>query len=259
MECKVCGEEIQSGAKFCQNCGSPVMTSEESDELLESALIQGEEVFVQELKEAGIDVEAEVESVPGSVRRISALDHLKSVGSTVKKSADSTIAFGKKVGDGTSQAVKKTKEISNDVSRKVGATVDKGKEIGHDVGVVTKKIGDGTGEAVKKTQKGIQDLGQVGVIITQRALDVVRASLRAVEIVDAYLAKKNSNYEIGNFKTGVAIPPYLEIEFHKRKGDINDSEKSLVDALRAAGIKPEAIHEFLRTRIPDEPDKTAGG
>ena len=141
------------------------------------------------------------------------------------------------------------------MSQKVGAAVDKTKEISGDVAVQAQKVGHGVTKAVQKTKETVDELGQVGVIITQRALDVVRASLRAVEIVDNYLEEKKSPYEVGNFITGVGIPPYLEIEFTKRSEDLTNEERKIVRMLRESdysGATMEQVRKILeRGKLPD--------
>ena len=280
MECKVCGKYTTEGSKFCTHCGSRILTVEEAEEILETALNEGEEAFREELREAGVDIDNDSEIPAVREKRASAVDRLKSVGSSVKKGVERSAEMGRQVSGSTSEAIRKTKEVSADAKQKYDDAVVKGKEvsadvkqnvdkalvkgrkIGKDVSAIAKQVGDGTEAAVNKTRKSMEELGQVGVIITQRALDVVRASMVAVEIVDEYLVENDSNFEIGIFITGVAIPPYLEIEFHKRTKGLTEREKDLVEALRAAGIKPDALLDHLKTTVkpmaveenPEKPD-----
>ncbi|MCX6646695.1 MAG: zinc ribbon domain-containing protein [bacterium] len=238
--------------------------------------------------EDGHDIEGEEEVIE---RRKSARERMREFGDAVKQKADDVSEFGRKVGDTTARTVKKTKEIHADVTQKVGNAYDRGKEIhadvsqkvgnaydrgkeiqadvtqkvgvaydktvefSGDVAVTAQKVGTGVKKAAKKTKETMEELGQVGVIITQRALDVVRASLRAVEIVDNYLEKKNSQYEVGNFITGVALPPYLEIEFHKRKDDMTTEEKIIIRMLRESdhnGKSMEEMSELLKKEKGEE-------
>jgi hypothetical protein len=240
------------------------------------------------------DIEEEEEIVE---RRKSAGERMREFRDAVKQKADDVSEFGRKVGDTTARTVKKTKEIHADVTQKVGHAVDRSKEISADVtekvgnaydrgkeihadvsqkvgvaydktvvfsgdvAVTAQKVGTGVKKVAKKTKETMDELGQVGVIITQRALDVVRASLRAVEIVDNYLEKKNSQYEVGNFITGVAIPPYLEIEFHKRKDDMTTEEKVIIRMLRESGDNGktmEEVTEILKKGKVEEKKQEAG-
>ena len=282
MECRVCGAEIKPDARFCSKCGSPMRSPEEMDEVLEEAVEQAEEIFNEELQaleseeavgdssEDSSEGSEDDQSVPESESEAASADtpptktageRLADMRQKMKRGVDGAIKVSRAVGDGTSRAIKKTKEISADVtvkarqakdaadkavvrgreisadvSEKMGVAVEKTKEISGDVAVTARKVGKGVGRAVKKTKETMDELGQVGVIITQRALDVVRASLRAVEIVDEYLEDRHSNYEVGNFVTGVGIPPYLEIEFTKRSTDLTNEEYRLVNVLRESKI-----------------------
>jgi len=262
MECRICGNQVMESARFCPSCGNPVLSQDESDAVLEEAMTQAEEVFQSELESSGTGAEGisagespdgmvDTASDEATARPRSPFDRLSDMHRSVQKGAEGAIQFGRKVGDGTGKVIRKTREISGDVSHKVGKAVDKTKEISGDVAVTAKKVGDGVGRAVKKTKETVDELGQVGVIITQRALDVVRASLRAVEIVDDYLEKSQSGYEVGNFITGVGIPPYLEIEFWKRSRDISGDERRIIETIRRAGfsrVDVEKALEELKTR-----------
>ena len=284
MECRVCGADISEDARFCPSCGSKTESDESEMEVIEAAVAEAEEVFYAELgsdenksgEDDGHDIEGEEEVIE---RRKSALERMREFSDAVKQKADDVSEFGRKVGDTTARTVKKTKEIHADVSHKVGNAVDRGKEIhadvsqkvgvaydktvefSGDVAVTAQKVGTGVKKAAKKTKETMEELGQVGVIITQRALDVVRASLRAVEIVDNYLEKKNSQYEVGNFITGVAIPPYLEIEFHKRKDDMSIDEKIIIRMLRESDYNGKSLEEGTeilkkgKVEEKQEPDK----
>jgi hypothetical protein len=256
MECRICGNEIPENGRFCPSCGNPIVSREESDAVLEEALSQAEQAFQTELKSSEVvsdvtpaaecqDTMIGAESGESIAKPRSPLDRLSDMHRSVKKGAEGAVQFGRKVGDGTGRAIQRTKEISGDVSQKVGRAVDKTKEISGDVAVTAKKVGDGVGRAVRKTKETVDELGQVGVIITQRALDVVRASLRAVEIVDAYLEERHSGYEVGNFITGVGIPPYLEIEFWKRSRDISVDERRIIETIRRAGFSCLDVEKAL--------------
>jgi len=242
MQCNICSAEVHPNARFCSSCGSPIEPCAEDAQIIETAFAEAQAVF-----------ESEVGDIPdqgdASVQRKSARDRLKEMGSAVRKGTDGAIKFGKRVGDGTSRAIDTTKKVSSDVSKRVGSAIEATKDFGGEVAVTAKKVGEGTGKAVKRTKETIQDLGQVGVIITQRALDVVRASLRAVEIVDQYLVDQDSNYEVGNFITGVGVPPYLELEFTKRSDDITSEEKRLIQAIRTAGLSCSAIGQALEATV----------
>jgi len=176
----------------------------------------------------------------------------------VGDATDKTIKFGRKVSDTTSRAVQKGKEVHADVTHKVGDAVDKTKEISEEVGVHARKVGTGVRKAVRKTKDTVDELGQVGVIITQRALDVVRASLRAIEIVDDFLDKKQSPYEVGNFITGVGIPPYLEIEFTKRSTDITNEERKIIQMFRDSDFSVKTLDDvqaLLKKGRQEDPEE----
>lgn len=270
MECRICGAMLPDGAKFCSSCGGQVRTADENDAILDAAVAEGEKAFESELsacaqEEPEMPPRMSDEVIDGELiesedqasregRQKSHFERLAEIHRTVRKHAGDAVEFGKKVGDGTVRAVKKTKEISADVSQKVGTAVDKTKQISGEVAVTAKKVGKGVGHAVKKTKETMDELGQVGVIITQRALDVVRASLRAVEIVDEYLERRDSDYEVGKFLTGVGIPPYLEIEFSKRSSDLTSEERSMIGAIRAAGIPCSSVVQALKDLAPQAPE-----
>jgi hypothetical protein len=327
MFCRNCGTELKTGVRFCSSCGSPTLSEEETASVLDNALVEAQEAFDAELEaieaeqesdseeseteeteeteevEEAVEPDAEeynetqeeTETEPGTeyeVTKKSAAERFAEMRSAIQKGAENTVKFGKKVGDGTSAAIKKTKEISADVSQKVqygaekavevskkvsdgttkaiqkgkeihadvsqkvGVAVVKTKEISEDVAVTAKKVGVGVRKAAKKTRETMEELGQVGVIITQRSLDVVRASLRAVEIVDDYLHKSNSNYEVGIFHTGVAVPPYLDIEFAKRSDDLTDEELHLIKTIRGAGISVSEMEDVLKSLIKIKLDDT---
>jgi hypothetical protein len=266
MECRVCGADIAEEARFCPSCGSKTESDGSEMEVIEAAVAEAEEVFYAELEsdknksgDDDHDIEDEEEVIE---KRKSTLERMREFRDAVQQKADDVSEFGRKVGDTTARTVKKSKEISADVTQKVGNAYDRGKEIhadvshkvgnaydktvefSGDVADTAHKVGTGVKKAAKKTRETMEELGQVGVIITQRALDVVRASLRAVEIVDNYLEKKNSQYEVGNFITGVALPPYLEIEFHKRKDDMTLEEKVIIRMLRESDYNGKSMEEM---------------
>ena len=239
MECRVCGADLDESAKFCINCGNPVDSVEEieqTEDILEEAAAKAQEVFNGELEESGL-IDPDVDNSTG--KRKSTRERLKEMGSAVRKGTDSAIELGKKV------------------SVRTGKAVETSKVIGKDVGKTAKKVGKGVHQAVKRTRKSMDELGQVGVIITQRALDVVRASLRAVEIVDEYLAKTDATYEVGNFITGIGVPPYLEIEFHKRSTEVTVEEKGILDAMRKGSITETDLRAYIESVVEEEIDERA--
>ena len=275
MECRICGADIPEDAKFCPSCGNRTDADQDEMEIIEEALLEAQEVFHAEL-ESSEEFEHDTVGEETTGRRKSARDRIRDLRDAVKEKTDNAVEFGHKVGDTTQRAVQKTREVQADVSQrvgsavdktkeihadvtnKVGATVDRTKEISGDVAETAKKVGKGVRKAVDKTRETIDELGQVGVIITQRALDVVRASLRAVEIVDNYLEKKRSPYEVGNFITGVGIPPYLEIEFTKRSDNITSEEKIIVRMLRESdysGKTMEEVSEILSKEKVEKKDR----
>lgn len=266
MRCRTCDSEIQSDARFCSHCGCRILSEEEMEMGLQDALEEAQSVFEAELENVekclpagtGQDEPPQTGSQPDNTEGSAAatrsrLERLTQMGHAVRRGAQGAVRFTKKVGDGTVHVVKKSREISADISEKVGTTVEKTKEFGEDVAVTAKKVGHGVGKAVRKTRETMEELGQVGVVITQRALDVVRASLKAVEIVDQYLEQRHSNFEIGNFVTGVALPPYLEIEFTKRSSNLSDEEKALIEFLRKSGLSCSQFMKALGHSADSEP------
>ncbi|HEX9745816.1 MAG TPA: zinc-ribbon domain-containing protein [bacterium] len=272
MKCIQCENELVDGAKFCSVCGTPVMADEEFDEVIGNAYAKAQEKFDDELESHGIDIESERSEEGQSDKRKSAREKLKQMQEAVRKGAETTIVIGKNIGEGTSKAIqktvevseqvtdktakaaKRTKEVSADIKEKVSTAVDKTVDVSTDVVEIATKAGEQARGAIKKTKETMDDLGQVGVIITQRSLDVVRASITAVEMVVEFLNDKNSNYEVGNFITGVGIPPYLEIEFHKKKGGITMEERKLIDEIRESSISPNEMRKNIREMIPPMED-----
>ena len=259
MECRVCGAEIPEDGRFCPSCGNRTDMEQDETEIIEAAVAEAEEIFDAELKsieESSGDSDQTDDADFSTEKRKSARDRLRELKNAVQQKADSAIEMGRKVGDSTTRAIKKTREVSDDVTKKVGTAVDKTKEFSDGVAVQADKVRTGVKKAAVKTRETVDELGQVGAIITKRALDVVRASILAVEIVDNYLEKKDSIYEVGNFITGVGIPPYLEIEFTKRSDDISNEERKIIRMLRESDYSDstmEEVSELLQKgRIDDE-------
>lgn len=277
MECRVCGNDLNDGVKFCPNCGSAAMTSTEAEDVLDEALEKAQEAFETELEVSGSDdgmdnqpdapksarekfekmrerMRTGMDNTVNFTRKVTdtTSDAVRKtrevsadVAGKVKKGTEDAKEFGRKVGDTSVKAYRKGQEIHADVSDKVGKAVDKTVEISSEAAEIAKKTGRAAKKAVVRTKETMEELGQVGVIITQRALDVVRASLVAVEIVDDYLTRRKSGYEVGNFITGVGIPPYLEIEFHKRSGDLTSEERRLIEEIRARTITCAELEKYL--------------
>ena len=197
MKCKSCGAKIQDKARFCQSCGSSQTSTEGKGK-------------------------------PTAER-------FKEVGEAVQKSTDTVVKISRKVGDGASRAMEKTKVVSADVSEKVGIAVDKTKELGGVAAVKARKVREGVGKAVKQARaKAIED-GRIGAVNAERALDVADASLKAVEAVENWLRENDSSYEVGSYTAGVAVHPYLEIQFRKRIDDAAPSKKPAKKATKRAG------------------------
>ncbi len=247
MFCQMCGSEIQGTAVFCSQCGSPVA---ESPDILDEAINEAREVFDAELEASGIDVSNGENPEAGTdtdTSKKSARERIQDIKKAVVKGKDSAVEITRNVRDTTSRAAKRAKEVSDSVKITVDTTVDKTRKIGEDASVVARKVGDGARHVAKRTKKTVDDLGQVGVIITQRATDVVRASLKAVENVDDYLRRSKSKYEVGNFLTGVGLPPYLEIHFAKRSGKLTIEEMELIKVIRESGIELDEVEKMVKS------------
>jgi hypothetical protein len=253
MECQACGGRIPDNANFCSRCGAENLSEQNVDEVLDEAIAEAEAVFQAELESTGyedtenIDLAAEdVDPTDETAaRKKSARERFDDMRETVKKGTDRAKKIKKQVTESTSRAVKRTKEISGDVAERTSRAVDKTKKISGDVADVGVKVGKGVGKAVKTTKKSVEGLGRMGAIITERALDTVRASLRAIEIVGQYLDKSDSNYEVGNFKTGVGIPPYMEIEFTKKAREILSEESRVMEAFRKSGMSADEVIKLM--------------
>jgi len=252
----MCGTEITDDARFCAQCGTLLVDDSDDEDILDIAIAEAEAEFEEELEESGILDEDETEcdedgemdegeeaggDEDEAESRKSAMQRIREVSGAIKDGTGKVVKFGKKVGDGTAQAIRTTKDVSRDVGEKVGHAVKVSKHVSGEVAKGAKVVGKKVKVGVEYTGRKVHELGQVRKIITDRSLDVVRASLKAVERVDKYLEQTDSNYEVGNFITGVSIPPYLEIEFHKRAENITEKEREVINAFRCSDFSDDVM------------------